>query len=110
MGIERLREKYFGAPTRPAVNPVTASVGTSGVLILENRPKRTMALIVNLSANTLYIGWDREVSSTRGVLVSANGGYISLIYEEDGDLVGQALYAVATAAASSIYVVEVYLE
>jgi hypothetical protein len=110
MGIERLRERYFGAPTRVSINPEASLVGTTPVRILGYRPKRTMALVVNLSTNTVYIGFDSEVSSSRGIPVASSGGSVGFTYQEDGDLVGQAMYAVATGADSRIYVVEVYLE
>jgi len=97
----------IGFPSRPIINPVTDTVATTPTLILRNNPDRIFWLIVNLSANNGYIGWDTLVSSTRGLLVAANGGFVSASIEEDGELVIQEVYAVNLAAQGTYMIVEI---
>jgi len=100
------RERFKG-PTRLVINPVTDTVGTTPTEILRNNPDRVFWLIVNLSANNGYIGWDREVSSTKGIFVAANGGYTSAALEEDGELVIYPVFAINLNAAGTYMIVEV---
>jgi len=96
-----------GFPTRLVINPVTNNVGTAATLILKNNPDRIFWLIVNLSGNDGYAGWDAQVSSTRGLLVPSNGGYVSASIEEDGELVIYEVYAILNVAAGTWMIVEV---
>jgi len=96
-----------GFPTRLVINPVTDTVGTSPTLILRNNPDRIFWLVVNLSGNNGYLGWDTLVSSTRGLFIAANGGFVSANIEEDGELVIYDVWAVNLNAAGTYLVVEV---
>jgi len=96
-----------GFPSRPVINPVTNTVDTTPTLILRNNPDRIFWLIVNLSANNGYVGWDTQVSSSRGLFIAGNGGFISANIEEDGELVIQEVYAVNLGASGTYMIVEV---
>jgi hypothetical protein len=98
--------KWFGFRTRLIENPLVSSVGTSAAKVLNNNPDRIGWLIINLSANTLYIAYSPDVSSSKGIQIAANGGTASSIVTEDGEAVANEVWAVATGANSSIYVVE----
>lgn len=98
--------KRFGRPTRAIQNPLTDTVGTTPTLILHNNPDRFMWLVVNLSPNNVYLAFDPKVSSTRGILLTPSGGWVSMVIEDDGEAVVYEVWAVASAAPSAIYVVE----
>jgi len=97
----------FGFKTKLNTNPVTSTVGTTPTEILKNNPDRVFWLIVNLSGNDGYVGWDREVSSSKGLLVPSNGGYVSASAVEDGELVIYPVYAINLVAAGTWMIVEV---
>jgi len=99
--------KRLGFKTRLVINPVTETVATTATEILRNNPDRIFWLVVNLSGNNGYVGWDNAVSSTRGLLVAANGGFVSANIEEDGELVIYPVYAVNLNAAGTYMIVEV---
>jgi len=99
--------KKLGFKSRPIVNPVTDTVLTTPTEILRNNPDRIFWLIVNLSPNNGYAGWDREVSATRGLFIPSNGGYASASVEEDGELVIHPVYAINTIAQGTWMIVEV---
>jgi len=100
-------EKQYGVRTRLVENPLVTSVGTSAVQIARNNPDRFAIIIVNLSTNIIYVAFDSEVSSTKGIRLGANGGSYTLLAEEDLELTAHEIWAIATAADSAIYVAEV---
>jgi hypothetical protein len=100
-------ERKFGFKTREVENPVTSTVGTSPTLILRNNPDRIAILIVNLSDNDGYVGWFNDVSATKGIRLTANGGNVHLIADEDGELVSKEFYGVNLYASGTWYIAEV---
>ena len=96
-----------GFPSRPVINPVTDTVGTTPTLILQNNPDRIFWLVVNLSNNNGYLGWDTKVSSTRGLFVAGNGGFVSANIEEDGERVIAEVWAINLNAAGTYMIVEI---
>ena len=107
MGAREFTLKRFGFPTRAVENPVVAEVGTTAAEILKNNPDRVFFLVVNLSANTVYVGLASDVGATKGIQLDANGGFVSFSVEEDGEAVAYQIFAIATGAASAIYVLEI---
>jgi len=99
--------KVFGFPTRLIENPVTNSVATTATKILNNNPDRVFWLAINLSAQDGYVGFSREVSSTRGVLVTATGGFVSMSAEEDGESVAYEVLAISPGGAGTWYIIEI---
>jgi len=97
----------IGFPSRPIINPVTNTVATTPTLILRNNPDRIYWLIVNLSPNDGYAGWDAQVSPTRGILIPANGGYASVSIVEDGELAIMEVYAINLTASGTWMIVEI---
>jgi len=97
----------LGFPTVLHINPVTNTVLTTPTEILRNNPNRVFWLLVNLSGNNGFAGWDTEVSNTRGILLAANGGFLSATVEEDGELVIHPVYAVNLNAQGTYYTVEI---
>jgi len=86
---------------------VTDTVQTTATLILRNNPDRIFWMAINLSGNRGYVGWDAQVSSTRGLPVSPTGGFISCTLEEDGELTIHEVYALLENAAGTWYIVEI---
>lgn len=98
-------EKKYGGATAETVDVV--SVGITQTAVLRNDPERVFALLVNLSLNTIYVGFDQLVSASRGVVLAPNGGTYQVDVEEDFTVPIRAHFAVATAAASNLYVLTV---
>jgi len=100
-------QQKVGFPTRLVINPVTNTVETTATQILKNNPDRIFWLVVNLSGNNGFLGWDTLVSSTRGLFIAANGGFVSAMIEEDGELVIYEVWAINQNAPGPYLVVEV---
>jgi hypothetical protein len=85
----------------------TPSVGTSVSTIVQNNPERVNLLIINLSANTVYIRPNGVPSATAGIVLAPSGGSFSTNMLEDLVLPSYAYSALATGAASALLVIEV---
>jgi len=101
-----LRER-FGVETYPRVNPVTDTVGTSVQMVAGANPNRLGLVMVNLSANEIFVLPERTVSPSRGIRLGPAGGFFSLVWDEDFHLVAWDWYGIATGPGSPIMVLEV---
>jgi len=106
MSVAEYVEKKFGFPTRAIENPVRNTLTTSAAIVLYQNPDRFQWLIVNLSPYTIYVGFTYQVSSTRGIVISANGGFASMHAREDGEAVTYPVYAISPDGKAKIYVIE----
>lgn len=104
--LSELLQSLYGVRSRTVENPETATVGVTVVNILRNNPNRLSFTIFNLSANNIWIGPKNDVSSTKGIWVSPNGGSVTLMWDRDFEIVGAAWYAIAAGAGSAIYLLE----
>lgn len=99
-------DRDIGVPTEPRVNPDTGSVGTAIVRVLPNNPNRFSFVIVNLGTAAVYVAPDNAPSATRGIRLAPSGGTFSVNWRDDGDLAGWDWWAIADAAAQSVFIVE----
>lgn len=81
-----------------------SDIGTTQSQILGNDPERVSLLLINLSVNTIYVGFDEAVGSSKGIILEANGGYVSFNAKDDFILTTLQMNAIAIAALSSLYV------
>ena len=107
MALRELSRERFKGPTRPVVNPITDTVGTTATKILNNNPDRVALVIVNLSENRGFMGFDRQVEPTRGIPVEAQGGVVTMCVEEDGEATGYEIHAINQVAAGKWYILEI---
>ena len=107
MTLQDLLEKQYGVKTDIRINPLVTQVQTTLTQLLKPDPNRLAWTLINLGSNALYVGFDEQTSTTRGVYVAATGGVFSLLFNEDFSLVAFPVYAITTVAAADIYLVEV---
>lgn len=84
-------------------NVATLSVGTSQEQLIKPDSERVFLLVVNLSVNAMYLGFDEQVSSSRGIKLSPNGGFIIYNARDDFILPTRGFHIVADVAASTAY-------
>jgi|WetSurMetagenome_2_1015567.scaffolds.fasta_scaffold393516_3 hypothetical protein len=106
ISTSELIENLYGVKTRYVVNDLTSTVGVTTTQILSQNPNRVSILILNISANGIYISPLRDVSSTKGVYLAPNGGYIMFQFDKDFQMVTSEFHSIATGAASPIYILE----
>jgi len=101
--LKEFLEREFGFALR--VIERTASVGTTPTKVVNNNPDRLELIISNPSANNVYIGLTPEVSLTRGIFVPTDGGNVTFLAIEDGELVGREWWGIASAD-TELYILE----
>lgn len=93
--------QFGGALNEDERNPV---IGVVVEELLGGDPERVLIFILNLSANSVYVGLRETVSSTQGILLASSGGNVSFNAVEDGTLPTRQFFAVAAGAGSQLYV------
>jgi len=104
--LSELLIERFKLKTRSLVNPLVAAVGVAAIPIALNHPDRVGLVIVNLSANIIYISPLPNVALLVGIRLDPNGGSVSLAWDEDFELVSHDWYGIATGAASAVFILE----
>ena len=107
MPLQDILDKRFGVKTRPVEGDPATQVGTTAALLVRNNPNRLALLVVNLSANIIYLGLTQGVASTQGIRLTANGGSAAFTPESDFIAPSWAWWAVASGANSDVYVMEI---
>lgn len=97
--------KKYGGPVEDLA--AVESIGIVQTEVLRNNPERVFVLFVNLSVNTMYVGYDEAVGSTRGILLAPNGGSYQADVEEDFTIPVHAHHVVSTGVLSNLYVLTV---
>lgn len=96
---EYLRETYGGLFEPAKVNKATGAVPIS---VSGFNPEAVTATFINTGANPVYIWIDDTVSAANGILLGANGGFLSLNVKDDAMLPTENWYAVSPGGASTI--------
>lgn len=83
------------------------SVGVGATKIVDNDPDAVALVIINLSANTVYVRPANDPSATAGIQLNASGGSMSVNVRDDLTLPTRAWWGLATGAGSDVYFVRV---
>lgn len=108
--IETLRDllrEELGVETFERETATTA--GVVSARLMRQNPNRIAFILYNLSANILYINPITTPSSTNGIRLGPNGGFVSMYYREDFTLVGREWSIIADVAGSAYYLLEILL-
>jgi hypothetical protein len=100
VSINRFQGKTY---TQELLTPIS----TVRVEVLPNNPNRFFWIAINEGAQDVRVSTDPTISATSGWLIPANGGVISMYWEEDGEGVGYAVYAIAPALGAMLRIREV---
>ena len=106
VALHDMLEALFGARTMFRENPENVSMGLTALRVLSSNPMRVGFVAYNLSGNGVYLAPSNLVSSSRGIYLAPNGGGVSLVWDRDFELCSAEWWGIATAAASTIYVLE----
>lgn len=87
MTTQDLINKLYGVETFANLNPVVSSLTSGAAKAAQLNPNRVGLVIVNLDTNVMYALTDNSVSSTKGIVIPANGGSLILDFKDDLQLV-----------------------
>jgi hypothetical protein len=102
-----LIQDRFGVKTSYHEQPEITQLETTITKSLSYNPNRLGLVFVNTGGNNVYLAPSRDVSVGQGILLTANGGSMSMNILEDFELVNMEWFGIADGAASTCYVVEV---
>lgn len=104
--LGRYVEKEYDVAVTTMNPGLIGSIGTSAGQLFKRNSNRIMALVINLSGNTVYINFNGDVSSTNGILLDPAGGQFSAWIKEDASLAQEEIWVIANGAASALYAIE----
>jgi len=92
-------------------NYLRSSIPTNAVLVAPNDPGRVLLTIINLdTTNSIYIGFDDQITATRGIQVGPAGGGVNFSIRNDGELTAYAVFGLAVGGTVNVYIVETILD
>lgn len=101
--LQELLSEQFGVKVRAVEDPGgVTSLGTTAQTILPNNANRVGWIITNLSTNIVYLDYKNAVASTKAFALLKQGDSAISVWNQDFDLVGWAVWGVASGAASAI--------
>lgn len=110
LSLHDMLVNLFGIGTYERVNPVTDASAAAAAVVAHANPMRAMLLIVNLSANNVYIAPDNQVAADHGIYIAPNGGSVLLQWDRDFELCAREWWIISPAGASDIFVIENILD
>lgn len=98
---EQYSLKEFNGSIRPVERVQVIAVGAQQILGAD--PERMSLVIVNHDPAIIYVGLSKDVSASRGIPVTANGGYLSFSIGQDGDVLINPFYIFSVAGGGNVY-------
>jgi hypothetical protein len=95
LSIERFR-------SRTTSTEKVTSVPVTRINLIPNNPNRLHYLLINEGSFDVRVSNDPNITASTGWMLSASGGIISMDWEQDGETVGQILYAIAVTGSSDV--------
>jgi hypothetical protein len=96
-------EGQYGGPTDEQDTEMTLGVTPSR--IVDNDPDALALTIINLGANTVYVMFDLNPTTTRGIQLNASGGFVSFNVNDDQTLPTRQWYGVTASGTSDIFAI-----
>lgn len=115
MPLADLLMERFKVKTRGVRDPLGVSpIGVAPLVVLNNNPNRLAFIVMNLSANIVYMDLEQVVNATPGVEVGLridpNGGFIRMMWDEDFQMTAWAWWIVSAVANTRLAILEVVEE
>ncbi len=105
LSVSELNETLWGGPTRTQSSTVT--IATTVTEIVPADPNRVYLSVVNLSTNRGFADFERQVSTSRGLPLTASGGGFTSSIRTHGEAVQRAMYGINETASGTWYIQEV---
>lgn len=105
--LDALLTQRLGVAPHPKTSNPSVAASPNRTNLVTNDPNRLGLTIVNLGAFPVYVMIDTQVSASRGILLAATGGTLTLNWEYDMTLVSNEWWALSVGGESSVLVVEV---
>ena len=84
----------------------TVALSTSVTVIARNDPGRVAIIFSNMDTVNGIVGTLRSITTTVGILLQANGGFVNSLEREDGPTPKRVWFGISTAT-PTIYITEI---
>lgn len=108
--LHELINERFGVRTRSRDNPEVTGITTVSQLVARNDSSRLALSFVNLGQQVVNIRNIVAPSAALGFAIGPNGGSLTLIWDEDFNMVGHDWFALTPSGTSTLFVQEVLIE
>jgi len=89
------------------IHTLAVSESAPPTLLADNNPNRLELILSNVGDYNIFVNADITYELPEGLLLTPNGGFVSLIWNEDFDITGYSWYGFAQTGAGEITVMEV---
>lgn len=89
------------------IRTIDVSETSPPTLLVPNNPNRLELILSNVGDYNIYIHTEVDYTIPEGMLLTPNGGFMSLIWNEDFDVTGYSWYGLAQTDAGELTIMEV---
>lgn len=104
--VDDVITKLLGRTAKPNFTGSSFSIGLTASTVARQNPNRVYLGFFNTSASDIFISPFPQVASTYGILVPPSGGSVILTVSDDFILPSLEWWAVASLAASPLFIIE----
>lgn len=105
--LQNILKSVYGISGTHRINPLVAACQNVVTRLLPQNPNRLAFIIVNLSAQNIYLSPDGHPAADHGIWLAPNGGSFIVQWDKDLILPGLPWYGLAGAADCDIYIIEI---
>lgn len=109
--VRDLLRRKLQVPVTPAYNRAVSSVPAALVTVLKNDPSRVAFVFINRGSNDVFLapqgGLDPRTG--QGFVIAALGGALTVLWEEDGEVVAHEWAATATVGPNNVSIIELLI-
>jgi hypothetical protein len=106
--IDKYLKHRFGFNIHPVEDYKEVTMGSgSATKVVSNNPDRLYLQIVNMGSNDVTLYPTEDVTAGNGVIISAGGGSVTLVIDEDMSLVMLPWYGICASGTPTLLVFEV---
>ncbi len=106
--FDLIQERY-GVRCQEYFNPITNQVDIAPTKIFSNNPRRIGSIVVNLSANSIYVAFSNQVSAAYGIWLAPNGGSYVLMIKDDFTLCTMEMWGMSSVDNQAIFTISIEL-
>ena len=108
--LDALLEQEYNVSTHPGNQSGVKVVGTSVSQLVSANPNRVSLTVMNIGSVSVWLDIENTVSSTTGLLLSPNGGVMSLNWRDDMSMIPREWFVIAAGIGTNVKVFEVVTE
>ncbi len=99
-----------GVTTTPRINRQGNTVINLDIILMKNDPSRLFFMVANFGPQDVVMAPLALPFGNQGVRIPANGGALTVQFDEDGEVVAYEWHAIAAGGATTVFTLEAVIE